>query len=193
MPKCEPCEPCFFASTRLCNRRFANCLECKFMHEIMLGNALINKTVSHKNFQEVCWKYQMKWSYLCGAMEAIKLDWKSYEDRRISCVSTRANNRKKGGWVLGTSILPRASLARMAMAFAITYFAVTTIAFCIFILKIANWQISTWLACFSWLALLARWLTLCHDPVLTVVGHVTRSCKGPIESLSSVKSLQITG
>ena len=30
-------------------------------------------------------------------MEAIKLDWKSYEDRRISCVSTRANNRKKGG------------------------------------------------------------------------------------------------
>ena len=51
---CEPCEPCFFASTRLCNRRFANCLECKFMHEIMLGNALINKTVSHKNFQEVC-------------------------------------------------------------------------------------------------------------------------------------------
>ena len=47
-------------------------------------------------------------------MEAIKLDWKSYEDRRISCVSTRANNRKKGGWVLGTSILPRTSLDCLA-------------------------------------------------------------------------------
>lgn len=98
-------------------------------------------------------------------------------------------------WELVFYRVPRltASLARMATAFAITYFAVAAIAFCISILKIDNWQVSTWLACFSWLALLARWLTLCHDPVLTVVGHVTRSCKRPIESLSSVKSLQITG
>ena len=46
----------------------------------------------------------------------------------------------------------------LSTAFAITYFAVAAIAFCIFILKIDNWQVSTWLACFSWLACMARTL-----------------------------------